>query len=297
MSLLSQNFITLIIGNSRLHWGYFQNRQLITTWNTNHLEKAITDLPTALFPREVIDDTSSYQGDNFIKSNNLFSVPIPPSPPFIKGRSFSEDWGDQFSLNNLPVYIASVVSKQTQLWDDYPHKKIITLEDIPLTNTYATLGVDRALCVYGAGETYGYPVLVIDGGTALTYTAVGKEYNFLGGAILPGLRLQLRALNQNTAALPQVSLPDTLPQLWGDSTKSAIASGVIHTIISGIDNYLTAWWEQFPQGKVILTGGDGLLLQQFLQEKSLFCGNKTLVDQTLMFQGMAKLITNHLCRT
>ena len=273
MSLSAQKFITLIIGNSRLHWGYFQNSKLLKIWNTNHLEEAITELPTDFFPKEIVDNNPSYRG------------------------GISTTSGKEISLNNLPVYIASVVSKQTQLWDHYPHKKIITLDEIPLRNTYATLGIDRALCVYGAGETYGYPVLVIDGGTALTYTAVGKEYNFLGGAILPGLRLQLRALNQNTEALPQVSLPDTLPQLWGDSTKSAIASGVIHTIISGIDNYLTAWWEQFPQGKVILTGGDGLLLQQFLQEKSLFCGNKTLVDQTLMFQGMAKLITNHLCRT
>ena len=169
---------------------------------------------------------------------------------------------------------------------------MITLDDIPLTNTYATLGIDRALGGYGAGETYGYPILVIDGGTALTYTAVGKQRNFLGGAILPGLRLQLRTLNQNTDALPEVSLPDKLPQLWGKETKSAIASGVIYTIVSSINHYLTAWWEQFPEGRVILTGGDGMLLQQFLREKYAIPVTKIPVDQTLIFQGMAKLI-NH----
>ena len=269
--MVSQYFIALIIGNSRLHWGYFQGSKLLRHWDTNHLEKAITELPTAFFSSKITA---------FLKS------------PYQGGRR-----GDRYLLNNIPVYIASVVSKQTQLWNNYPNKKIISLDEIPLTNTYSTLGIDRALCVYGAGETYGYPVLVIDGGTALTYTAVGKERNFLGGAILPGLRLQLRTLNQNTDALPEVSLPDTIPQLWGNNTKSAIASGIIHTIISGIDNYLTAWWEEFPEGKVILTGGDGRLLQQFLKEKSPISADKTLVDQTLMFQGIAKLITNQSCKS
>lgn len=292
MNLYSEDFITLIIGNSRLHWGYFQNRKLLKSWNTNHLEEAITELPTALFPRESVDNNPSDQG----------SIPIPPRVPLfergVRGDSLHKGGQrrDQFSLKNIPVYIASVVSKQTQLWDNYPAKKIITLDDIPLTNTYSTLGIDRALCVYGAGETYGYPILVVDGGTALTYTAVGKQRNFLGGAILPGLRLQLRALNQNTDALPEVSLPDKLPQLWGDSTKSAIASGVIHTIISGIDNYIAAWWEKFPEGRVILTGGDGMLLQQFLKEKYVIPGDKIFLDQTLMFQGMAKLIINQSCK-
>jgi type III pantothenate kinase len=35
---------------------------------------------------------------------------------------------------------------------------------------YSTMGCDRALAAYGAGEKYGYPTLVIDGGTALTLT-------------------------------------------------------------------------------------------------------------------------------
>ncbi|MFP4133568.1 MAG: pantothenate kinase [Halothece sp.] len=286
MSLSSQNFITLIIGNSRLHWGYFQGRKLLKHWDTPHLDNLVIPFWTigATFQ---ITKPPFQRGVGGIPSlreveNGITKLPSHLFPPDIP--------------NDLPIYIASVVSKQTQLWNNYPNKKIISLEEIPLTNTYSTLGIDRALCVYGAGETYGYPILVIDGGTALTYTAVGKEHNFLGGAILPGLQLQLRTLNQNTDALPEVSLPDRLPKLWGNETKSAIASGVIHTVISGIDNYLTAWWEEFPEGKVILTGGDGRLLQQLLKEKSPISADKTLVDQTLMFQGMAKLITNHLCK-
>ena len=244
--------LVLIVGNSRLHWGYFRRGKLIKTWETSHLEKPITaqQLPTDLFPPEMT----------------------------------------QSLLGKLPVYIASVVTSQTKLWDNYEDKTIITLDDIPLTNTYSTLGIDRALCAYGAGETYGYPVLVVDGGTALTYTALGRQRNFQGGAILSGLGLQLNALAKHTAALPQVSLPDSLPQLWANSTQSAIESGVIHTVTAGIYDYLTQWWRDFSDGVVVLTGGDAIRLQNYLKQKYPLLSGNIIVDQTLMFQGIAQLI-------
>lgn len=242
----------LIIGNSRLHWGWFQNSQLVQIWHTPHLKKTVSNhqLPTYLFPKPIT----------------------------------------QLLPDNVPIYIVSVVAQQMKLWENYSNQIIITLDDIPLRNTYATLGHDRALCGYGAGETYGYPVLVIDGGTALTYTAIGEQRNFLGGAILPGLSLQLKALAQQTDALPEVSLPDTLPSLWATSTASAIASGIIHTTITGISDYVTAWWEQYPDGVVVLTGGDALLLHAYLTQKYSTWADKIMIDNMLMFEGLAHLI-------
>ena len=241
-------YLALVIGNSRLHWAWMKGKQCLQTWDTPHLEKPVTDLPFHLFPKTV-----------------TASLP-----------------------RKLKVYLISVVPKQTQLWEHYANKKIMTRDEIPLKNMYATLGSDRALCAYGAGETYGYPVLVIDGGTALTYTTVGKQKAFLGGAILPGLRLQLQALNQQTAALPAVSLPESLPPLWGNSTNSAIVSGVIHSLISGIYNYATDWLERESDGNIILTGGDALLLNHYLQAKYPLLSPTITVNQTLMFQGIAR---------
>ncbi|PSO50883.1 MAG: pantothenate kinase [Cyanobacteria bacterium SW_9_44_58] len=242
----------LIIGNSRLHWGCFQNNTLFKTWETPHLQQPIPNqqLPTHLFPEDIAQ-----------------SLP-------------KEVW----------IYLVSVVTPQTKLWENYPHKTVVTLNDIPLDNLYSTLGTDRALCAYGAGETYGYPVLVIDGGTALTYTAVGEQHNFLGGGILPGFGLQLKALAQQTDALPEIGLPDRLPALWATSTKDAIASGIIHTTITGIYNYVTAWREQYSDGVVVLTGGDAILLHSYLKQKYSALAEKMIIDQTLMFQGLANLM-------
>jgi len=244
--------LALVIGNSRLHWGWFQQKKLLQTWDTPHLQSPVTSqqLPTHLFPE-----------------------PIQQSLP-----------------NQVSVYLLSVVAQQTNLWDNYPHKTIITLDDIPLRNVYSTLGNDRALCAYGAGETYGYPVLVIDGGTALTYTAVGHQRHFLGGAILPGLRLQLKALAQQTDALGEISLPDRLPALWETSTAGAIASGIINTTLTGLQQYITAWWDQYEDGGVILTGGDAILLEAYLKQKTPHLADKITIDQSLMFRGLANFI-------
>ncbi|AFZ42611.1 putative transcriptional acitvator, Baf family [Halothece sp. PCC 7418] len=244
------DYLALVIGNSRLHWGWLKGKQLLQTWDTPHLKKPITDFPRDLFPKSVTE-----------------SLP-----------------------NKTWIYIISVVPEQTKLWQNYPDQTVITKDQIPLNNLYATLGSDRAVCAYGAGETYGYPVLVIDGGTALTYTAVGQQKDFLGGAILPGLRLQLRALNQQTAALSEASLPEILPPLWANSTDSAIASGVIYTLISGIYFYVTDWLKRSPEGQIIFTGGDAILLHHYLQEKDPTFSQKIIIDQRLMFQGIARLI-------
>ena len=71
-----------------------------------------------------------------------------------------------------PLYFASVVPAQTSLLiNHFPQAQEITLDDIPLENLHPTLGIDRALAVLGAGKKYGFPCLVIDGGTALTFSA------------------------------------------------------------------------------------------------------------------------------
>lgn len=237
------NWLALVIGNSRSHWAWFQDHTLITAWNHSHLSTPADkhQLPPEIFPAQ-------------------FSA-IPS--------------------RNLPIYMASVVSAQTALWQNYQQLRQINLKDIPLHNIYPTLGIDRALAVWGAGETYGYPCLVIDGGTALTLTGVDAEKSLVGGAILPGIRTQLRSLNLNTAALPEITLPKTLPTRWANNTPDAIASGVIYTIIPGIQSFIDNWQEIYPNSSIIITGGDGEFLSQYL-----LANEKIAIDSNLIFWGI-----------
>jgi type III pantothenate kinase len=164
------------------------------------------------------------------------------------------------------IRLASVVPELTLPWRDLPSVACLSLGDLPLKGMYPTLGIDRALAAWGAGQRYGFPVLVIDGGTALTFTAVDHDHNFLGGAILPGLNTQFRSLHTNTAALPLIQLPNQLPELWGKDTASAIQSGVIHTVIASVWTFTHQWQQQFPDGTIVFTGGDGPNLYQWFQQ-------------------------------
>jgi type III pantothenate kinase len=87
------------------------------------------------------------------------------------------------------------------------------------------VGADRLLAAWGAARA-GSPVIVVDLGTATTVDVVGPAGGFLGGAILPGLTLGIRALARGTAQLPEV--PVALPELAiGRDTVEAIRSGVV----------------------------------------------------------------------
>ena len=99
--------------------------------------------------------------------------------------------------------------------------------------------------------------------------------------VIPGIRTQLQSLNLNTAALPAITLPKTLPTRWANNTPDAIASGVIYTIISGIQSFIDNWQEQYPHSSIIITGGDGEFLSQYL-----LSNKKIAIDNNLIFWGI-----------
>jgi type III pantothenate kinase len=188
------------------------------------------------------------------------------------------------------LYITSVVPQQSQLWADYPSAHVITLEHVPLQGLYPTLGIDRALAVWGAIETVGSPVLVIDAGTALTLTGA-DDTQLLGGAILPGLGLQFHVLKQATAALPDVGAASLdaqhpLPPRWAINTDDAIASGVLYTLLAGVREFVHDWRQRFPNSPVLLRGGDSDRLYAYLTVYARDLANTIALEPNLIFWGM-----------
>lgn len=257
-------WLGLAIGNSRLHWAGFI-RETLQTWDTDHL-------PTATV-KQIIQSWKS--------AKDIF-------PP---------NWVDQIEdtvkdPNPLPLYLASVVPSQTELWQTYPAIRIITLAQIPLQGIYPTLGIDRALAVWGAGEIWGWPVLVIDAGTALTFTGADVNHKLVGGAILPGLGLQLKSLTQNTAALPEIELPDQIPQRFALNTKGAIQSGVVCTVLAGVRNFIAAWWNLYPESRILLTGGESIAIFTYLQAQTPELAAKLTVEPDLILKGMRSIVNS-----
>ena len=88
------------------------------------------------------------------------------------------------------------------------------------------VGPDRIANAIGAAHLYpGRDLVVIDFGTATTLDVIGSNRDYMGGIILPGLRISMEALEKNTARLPTVEIVRPA-ELIGRSTVDSIQSGL-----------------------------------------------------------------------
>jgi len=97
--------------------------------------------------------------------------------------------------------------------------------------------------------------MVVDFGTALTFTVIEASGNIRGVSIAPGLKTAIRALVGNTAQLPEVplELPDSA---IGKNTVHAIQSGVLWGYVGMVEGMVKRIREELDQDlKVVATGG------------------------------------------
>jgi type III pantothenate kinase len=151
---------------------------------------------------------------------------------------------------------------------------------LPIENLYKTkktLGKDRIAAAVGANNIFpDTNVLVIDAGSALTLDFVTSDNRFIGGNISPGLNMRYKALHHFTENLPLLSENNTFDYI-GNSTESAIISGVQQGIIFEIDGYINYLKLKYPDLKVILTGGDSNFFEKKLKNTIFVNSNLTLI--------------------
>jgi type III pantothenate kinase len=88
------------------------------------------------------------------------------------------------------------------------------------------VGPDRIANAIAATELYpNQPLIIIDLGTATTIDVVSAARDYLGGIIMPGLRIAMESLEKNTARLPNVEIVQAT-ELIGRSTIEGIQSGL-----------------------------------------------------------------------
>lgn len=145
----------------------------------------------------------------------------------------------------------------------------------------STFGIDRYCQLMAAYARAIAPVVIVSAGTAVTIDALDHEAGHLGGVILPGLMLQRKALNQGGNLINAERF--NTPQIFGISTENGIAGGTLYGLVAAIDSISSAMREKLgPAAGVILSGGDALLLSQYLP-------SDFTVDESLLFQGLAQL--------
>ena len=149
------------------------------------------------------------------------------------------------------------VEEQMELWDVEPRWVVPTQHDAGVVNGYdhpSRLGADRWVSLVGArmralaGGTP-RPALVVMVGTAVTVDALDAEGRFLGGLILPGFGLMLKALEMGTAGL---KVPTGEVVDFPTNTSDALMSGGANAIAGAI--------ERQHRKLIVRTGQEPLLL-------------------------------------
>ena len=187
--------------------------------------------------------------------------------------------------------VSSVVSltdeiRQVLDGQSFPIMKFNHQTPIPIRNLYKTpetLGMDRLAAVIGAYTMQpSHPILVIDAGTCITFDFIDEFGNYHGGNISPGMDMRFKALHQFTSKLPEVSSEGDAP-FYGQSTETAIRSGVIRGIEFEISGYIERLKKNYSSLLVFLTGGN-----EFSFETNLKSG--IFADGLLVLKGLNRIL-------
>ena len=142
------------------------------------------------------------------------------------------------------------------------------------------LGIDRWMAMIGARSEFNGEIAIIDAGTAVTIDFVNKKGVHIGGQILPGLHLMLKALNNSTRNISTSDVTEDILQheieLWAKDTTSAVISGAYNALCGAIIRSISDLRKTGFKPKVILTGGDARFLMNFLDKSYLFRPNLVL---------------------
>ncbi len=185
------------------------------------------------------------------------------------------------------------VEEQLEIWDIDPRWVVPGPQSCGVVNSYDhpnRLGTDRWVALIGAWNRVrargpARPVLVVMVGTAVTLDAIDATGRFLGGMILPGFGLMLRALEMGTAGLkaPTGEIVD-----FPTNTSDALMSGGANAIAGAVERMHDKLAQRAGEKPVLLmTGGATIKL----------AGITDLAFETvdsLIFDGLLELQSHRL---
>ena len=184
-----------------------------------------------------------------------------------EGRTLTEQGFDlpMDKLSEAEAVLACASGKLPDTAYDIPLLSAETPLPIHLDyKTPETLGPDRIAAACGAWSLHhGADCLIIDAGTCITVDFLDHDGVYHGGAILPGVGMNLKALHTFTAKLPLINItPGHKAPVLGRSTEESIVAGTLGATLLALAGYVALYRQKSPSLQVLLTGGDADLLMQ-----------------------------------
>lgn len=148
-----------------------------------------------------------------------------------------------------------------------------------LMDNPAQVGSDLIVGAVAGIAEYPLPLILVDMGTATTICVIDGHKNYIGGMILPGLRVSLDSLTSRTSQLPRISL-DPPKRLIGKNTIECMKSGILYGNASCIDGMIDRIEQELGQKTTIVaTGGLAGTIAPL-------CTHQIILDDELLLKGL-----------
>ncbi len=157
---------------------------------------------------------------------------------------------DPVEMDRLRDRIPKIIGEPLRVVGSELHRPLsLALEEPDL------VGLDRVCAAAAAYETLGHACVVASFGTAITIDCVNDEGAFMGGSILPGMRLQAKSLGSVIAPLPDVTI-ERPTSVFGTDTASAIRNGVVFGVVGAVREIVERYADALGRWPDLVTTGD-----------------------------------------
>lgn len=171
------------------------------------------------------------------------------------------------------------IFKSAKLYNLEPSKKYI---DMDIDNP-KDVGGDLVADLVGGKAKYGYPLLIIDLGTATKILLIDKEGKFTSALIMPGLKVSSDSLFKKAALLPEVELSNPTNLLDSKNTIDCIKHGVIFGHVESIIGLARRYEEEVGYKlKKVITGGASKIVYDLLPDEYILDHNLTLDGELII---------------
>lgn len=216
------------VGNTHIVLGAYDDGKLINHWRIS-TDREKTEDEFAM----LINDLFQYSGLSFHNFSGVVISSVVPSIMFALERLCEK----YFHLK--PLVVSPGIKTGLNLKYDNPKE----------------LGADLIVNAVAAVNDYQAPIIVIDFGTATTYSYIDEHKGYIGGAIAPGIDIATEALYEKASKLPRIEIVKP-PHIVGRNTVHAMQSGVLFGYVGQVEGIVSRMKKQAATKPVVVaTGG------------------------------------------
>ena len=177
-------------------------------------------------------------------------------------------------FNSVKTGVIKVIGKQPMVVGPGLKTGLNIHVDVP-----SQVGSDRIVIAVAALAEYEAPLILMDLGTAATLEVVEPTNLYMGGVIIPGVRVSLDALTSRAAQLPGISL-DKPKTVIGKNTIDCMRSGMMYGTAAMIDGLVERMEAELGHRcTLVATGG----MAQFITP---LCKREIILEKNLLLKGL-----------